>query len=86
VRAQIMDDNKVYAPNNCAALRLTFHYRFSRSIGSDVIAIRNVTLYGDGTWETDGDWVQASMLAAAKTQTANGRHSEIRVSAHTRNR
>jgi hypothetical protein len=67
VRAQIMDDNKVYAPNNCAALRLTFHYRFDRSIGSDVIAIRNVTLYGDGTWESNGNWVQSSMLAVAKS-------------------
>ena len=66
VRAQIMDDNQIYPPSNCGALRVTFHYRFSRTIGSDVIAIREIKLYGDGTWETSGDWVQASALSVRR--------------------
>lgn len=69
VRAQIMDDNRVYQPANCAALRLTFHYRFSRVMGTEGIAIRNVTLYGDGQHETSGEWLQSSAFAH---QTARG--------------
>lgn len=62
VRAQIMDDNRLYAPNNCAALRVTLHYRFSRPLGSDHIAIREIHLYGDGTWESDGRWIQSDVF------------------------
>lgn len=65
VRGQIMDDNQLYPPSNCAALRITMHYRFSRSLGSDGIAIRNITLYGDGTHASNGDWVQASTFGRA---------------------
>jgi hypothetical protein len=57
VEAKIMDDNKLYT-NNCAALRIRFNYRFSWMMGSDIIAIRNIHLYGDGTWESDGKWEQ----------------------------
>ena len=63
VRAQIMDDNILYQPNQCAALRLRFHYRFNRSIGSDVIAVTEVHLYGDGTYEQSSQWLQASALS-----------------------
>jgi hypothetical protein len=66
VRAQIMDDNRLHPPSNCAALRINFHYRFDRSIGSEGIAIREVILYGDGTYEVSGNWVQSSALALAK--------------------
>jgi hypothetical protein len=66
VRAQIMDDNKLYSPNDCAALRVTFHYRFSRPIGSDHIAITVVHLYGDGTWDSDSRWVQADVLGISQ--------------------
>lgn len=69
VRAQIMDDNRLYPPSNCAALRITLHYRFSRPLGSDHIAIREIHLYGDGTWESDGRWVQSDMLGLVKTPT-----------------
>ena len=63
VRAQIMDDNILYPPNDCAALRVRLHYRFSRGIGSDWIAITDVHLYGDGTHEVASHWVQTETLA-----------------------
>lgn len=63
VRGQIMDDNILYPPNNCAALRVRMHYRFSRGLGSDWIAITDVHLYGDGTHEISSQWVQAETLA-----------------------
>ena len=62
VQAHIMDDNKLYAPNSCAALRVRFHYRFTRSIGTDVIAITELHLYGDGTWEQNSRWEQADAI------------------------
>lgn len=63
VRAQIMDDNAVYpsqsdAAVRVAALRVRFVYRFTRPIGSDWIAVRDIHLYGDGTSETSGRWEQ----------------------------
>ncbi len=65
VRAQIMDDNILYQPNQCAALRIRLHYRFTRSIGSDVLAVTDVHLYGNGSWEQSGQWLQSSALALA---------------------
>jgi hypothetical protein len=67
VRAQIMDDNILYEPGECAALRIRFHYRFSRGIGADNIAMTDVHLYADGTYETNSQWVQSSMLALAQS-------------------
>jgi V8-like Glu-specific endopeptidase/cell wall-associated NlpC family hydrolase len=67
VRAQIMDDNIVYQPGGCAALRIRFHYRFSRGIGADNIAQTDVQLFGDGTYETKSNWVQSSALALAQS-------------------
>src|SRR5258705_8437089 len=58
-----MDDNILYPPNQCAALRIRFHYRFNRSIGSDVLAQTDIHLYGDGTYETSSQWVQSSALS-----------------------
>ncbi len=69
VRAQIMDDNILYQPGPCAALRVRFHYRFSRSIGSDVIAVTELHLYGDGTYEQSSQWLQSSALALAEPGT-----------------
>ncbi len=63
VRAQIMDDNILYQPGSCAALRIRLHYRFTRSIGSDVLAVSDIHLYGDGTWDRTGQWIQSSTLA-----------------------
>jgi hypothetical protein len=36
-----------------------FYYRFNRSIGSDVIAIADYTLYGDGTIGRTTRWTQS---------------------------
>jgi hypothetical protein len=60
VKATIMDDNIVYPRDNptCAALRLTFYYRFSRMIGNDQIAIREIHLFGNGRHNSTGRWEQ----------------------------
>jgi hypothetical protein len=70
VTAKIMDDNRVHPPNNCAALRINFHYRFSRRLGSEAIAVREITIYGDGTYETSGRWLQASAFELSQAQEA----------------
>ena len=67
VRAQIMDDNILYEPGGCAALRVRFHYRFSRGVGSDHIALTDLHLYGDGTHEIASQWVQADALSMAQS-------------------
>jgi hypothetical protein len=72
VRGQIMDDNILYPPNNCAALRVRLHYRFSRGIGSDWIAITDVHLYGDGTHEIASQWVQSETLALGNARALDG--------------
>jgi V8-like Glu-specific endopeptidase len=58
VRAQLMDDNIVYAPDGCAALRIRFHWRFTRTIGSDLIAVSDLKLLGDGRTEFSTRWTQ----------------------------
>lgn len=72
VKARIMDDARVYEPGPCAALRVTIHYRFTRSIGSDQIAITEIKLYGDGTHEISSSWEQNSWLFALE-QSAGSR-------------
>ncbi|HMJ92706.1 MAG TPA: peptidylprolyl isomerase [Allosphingosinicella sp.] len=62
VKARIMNDARLYEPGQCAALRVTIHYKFSRSIGSDQIGITEIKLYGDGTHEISQDWEQNSWL------------------------
>ena len=57
VQSTINDDNIVYQGDQ-AGLRVTFNYRFSRTIGSDAIAIRDFTLYADGTFHEDSRWTQ----------------------------
>lgn len=60
VKAKIMDDNIVYPRDNpsFAALRVRFEYRFTRSIGGDLIAIQDVHLFGNGRYNTSGRWEQ----------------------------
>ena len=58
VRAQLMDDNMVYAPNDCAALRIRFHWRFTNTLGPDWIAISDLKLRGDGRIELSWRWTQ----------------------------
>jgi hypothetical protein len=62
VKAQIMDDAAAYTrpgnPDQFAAAQVQFYYRFNRSIGSDVIAIADYTLYGDGSIGRTARWTQ----------------------------
>jgi hypothetical protein len=60
VKAKIMDDNIVYPRNNptFAALRVRFEYRFTHFVRGDIIAIRDIRLFGDGTYSDDGRWEQ----------------------------
>jgi N-acetyl-anhydromuramyl-L-alanine amidase AmpD len=60
VSARIMDDNILYPPQqpSFAALRIRFHYRFSAPTDSDDIAIVDLHLYGDGTFEKTSRWEQ----------------------------
>jgi len=56
VKAKIMDDNIVYPPGDptYAALRIRFEYRFTSVIRGDVIAIRDIHLFGNGTYRISG--------------------------------
>lgn len=61
VTAEIHDDAQTYTRPNIptfAGIRLRFTYRFDRMIGSDKIGIRDLHLYGDGTWRETSRWTQ----------------------------
>lgn len=60
VQARIMNDSIVYPRNEprFAALRIRFDYRFTRGIGSDLLAWRELHLFGNGTYNLTGDWTQ----------------------------
>jgi hypothetical protein len=64
VEARIMDDQIVYPEDapRFAAIWVRFHYRFSRFAGRDAVALVNLHLYGDGTYEQSGEWTQFSAL------------------------
>jgi hypothetical protein len=57
IHATINDDSTVYEDDQ-AALRVSFNYRFTRSVGSDAVAIRDFTLYADGTLHEEPRWTQ----------------------------
>ena len=57
VHATINDDNTIYEGDS-AALRVSFNYRFTRTAGSDAVAIRDFTLYADGTFYEEPRWTQ----------------------------
>lgn len=60
VTARIMDDNIVYPRDNptFAALKVRFEYHFTRFVGSDLIAIQDVHLFGNGRYNITGEWTQ----------------------------
>ena len=62
VRAQIMDDAVLYEPGGIAALKVRFHYRFSRTPGDDIIAVTDLQLFADGTYLRDGKYLQKSTI------------------------
>ena len=68
VQARIMDDATLHQPNGCAGLRVSFHYRFTRAIGSEVIAITELRLFGDGSYEQSSRWEQAEALQYSAAQ------------------
>ncbi len=61
VTAQIMPDQQAYRVGGqepVAAIEVTFHYRFNRTIGSDRIHIGRYKLYGTGDFDFSGRWTQ----------------------------
>ena len=62
IKANINDDAKVYATKDgkgeCAGVFIRFNYRFTRVIGSDKIAILDLSLHGDGTFTSNFRWTQ----------------------------
>jgi hypothetical protein len=64
VRARIMNDAIVYPRANpqFAALKVRFEYRFTRSVGADQLAYREIHLFGNGAYNMTGDWTQNPLL------------------------
>ena len=68
VKATINNDAHVYDGDQ-AALFVQFKYRFTRSIGSDSLAITDITLYADGRSEfTRQEWTQADTFSMGATR------------------
>ena len=57
VKATINNDATVYQ-GDVAAMRVSFHYRFSRTLGSDAIALRDFVIYGNGAVSENSRWTQ----------------------------
>ncbi len=68
VRGSIMDDNRVYDPNGCAALRITLHCYFTHVVGSDQIALCEIRIFGDGTHTKNCSWVQSSLFGVEQSR------------------
>jgi N-acetyl-anhydromuramyl-L-alanine amidase AmpD len=45
-------------PNHFAAVRIEVHYRFTAVFQDDAIYLRELTLYGNGTFQDSGQWTQ----------------------------
>ena len=63
VTAEIMEDANLYTtkpPSNArfVAMKIRIHYRFTNLIWGDVIAIRDMVLYGNGSWSDRWRWTQ----------------------------
>jgi hypothetical protein len=63
VKENIMPDPNTYttvpaSASRFAAIKVRFHYRFARSVGSDSIGIKEFTLYGNGNVAEDTRWTQ----------------------------
>jgi hypothetical protein len=70
VKCNINDDANVY--DGKAAVRVRFHYRFNRSIGSDIIAITDYTLFADGKYTRTSRWTQGGPEAQSLAYHGNG--------------
>jgi len=64
VKARIMNDSIVYPRETpqFAALRVRLEYRFTRGIGADQLAYRELHLFGNGRYNLTGDWTQNTRL------------------------
>lgn len=62
VKATIMGDAETHG--DIAGIRVRFEYHFTRSIGSDIIAITDYTLLGDGTYTRRCKWTQGGSAEA----------------------
>jgi hypothetical protein len=79
VKATINDDAHVY-DGDVAGLFVQFKYRFTRSVGSDWLAVTNIALYADGRAEfTRQEWTQAETLALAANGSAPARAQNAEV-------
>jgi hypothetical protein len=63
VKENIMPDPNTYttvppSASRFSAIKVRFEYHFSRSIGSDVIALRELTLFGNGSVKDETRWTQ----------------------------
>ena len=60
VKARIMNDSIVYPRNapRFAAIKVRIEYQFTRTGHSDLLAYREIHLFGDGTYNLTGDWTQ----------------------------
>lgn len=61
VEARIIDDTNLYPISNPthAALQIRFQYRFKEAGGSECIAVTELRLYGDGTFDKSSRWEQS---------------------------
>ncbi|HEY9228885.1 MAG TPA: hypothetical protein VIP11_19690 [Gemmatimonadaceae bacterium] len=64
VKETIMPDPNTYTTvppdgKRFAAIKVRFEYRFDRSIGSDAIALRELTLFGNGSVRDEWRWTQS---------------------------
>ena len=62
VKAQIMDEENAFtrppSTERFAAIHVQFHYHFEHSVRSDMIAITDLVLYGDGNIDQRFRWTQ----------------------------
>jgi Papain-like cysteine protease AvrRpt2/Protein of unknown function (DUF3238) len=65
VKGEIIDDDVLYQPGDCAALQVRLTYRFTPKDAPEVTAITDVHLYGDGTHEVKSHWVAANTQTTA---------------------
>ena len=67
----VMDDNALYPPNDCAALKVRLTYRFQPPQGAEIVAVTDVQLYGDGTHDVTSQWADASTHAVETPRRSN---------------
>ena len=77
IKENINDDANVY--DGKAAVRVRFYYKFNRSIGSDVIAITDYTLFSDGTFNRSSRWTQGGEAQSLAVPVSHAMGPEVAV-------